>query len=406
MIRARRGIRAVAAVAVVAAIAAFAVHSATPTNADASSNCNAGWVAAWHASPVADDGRDGGDALPELSGRTVRMTVRPAAAGTAVRLHFTNRYGTTPLRIGRVAIGTRPVTFLRRHAATIRPGGSLTSDALTTPIAANLPVAVSVFVVDAATPVTRHVDTRTTSYVTDASGASTPTASAFYFDGLDVLAPVRTNAVIAVGDSITDGFGTTLDAHAKWTEALQRRLDRGRADERMVVLNGGIAGNRLLIDDPNHHGDSALSRLRWDAAANRGVTDVILSAGTNDIGFGNVQNASTVTAGMTRFATHAHRLGLRVFATTITPTVYGRWGDDGANQLRDSVNEWIRRVGPKVFDGVFDFAAAVADPTRHVALAAAYDAGDGLHVSDAGQERLARAVNVDTLTGSPCLATR
>lgn len=384
-------------------LGAFAVHSAPPTSADEATNCDASWVAAWHASPVADQADSANAELPELSGHTARMVVHPEATGTAVRLHFTNRYGTAPLQIGRVTIGSRPVTFNGQPGVTVQPGGMIFSDAVALRIVANRAMAVSVFLVDAAQPVTRHPDTRTTSSVFDASGSASPTASAFYFDGLDVRVPVRTNAVIAVGDSITDGYGTKLDAREPWPDALQRRLDREGASRRMVVLNGGISGNRLLVDDPLHHGESALSRLGWDGAANAGVTDVILSAGTNDIGFGSASRAAAVTTGMTRFAAMAHARGLRVFATTITPSA---WGVAGAGQLRDSVNDWLRRVGPTVFDGVFDFAASVADPASHVALAAEYDAGDGLHINGAGQARLARAIDVDSLSGSPCLKAR
>ena len=374
--------------------------------------------------PRSEDG-----SLRPLSGRTIRMILRPQASGSALRLHLTNRYGYEPLRVGNVTVAEREdgaaivrntlsdVTFGGRRGVTVPAGGSIVSDPTTRNVVAGTALAVSVYVIDAASPVTRHVDTRTTSFVSGAadysetvtaSPFSVPTSSAFYLDGVDVFAPVQMNAVIAVGDSITDGTGTTTDAGARWTDALQRRLDVAATGRQMTVLNGGIGANRLLTDTVFHHGESALSRLSWDVASNAGVTDVILHEGTNDIGLRSARNAKTVIAGLKRFASDAHTYGLRVFVTTITPTTSTviSFGDRRANEIRDAVNTWIRRSGLSAFDGVFDFAAAVASPSRRSALATLYDSGDKVHPSDLGQDRLAGTVDLDALTGSPCLALR
>ena len=424
-----------AAIALIAAgLAGDAMH-AYPAAAAARPGCGAAGTAAWHASPVLYTARLGTD-LPmiprdddanvrPLNGRTVRMIVRPEATGTALRLHFNNRYGERPLRLGAVTVAeqdkgasvnrdtVRDVLFGGRTSASIPAGGQLFSDTITMTAVTDVPLAVSVYLLDAAEPVTRHVDTGVTSYVSgvadysDAFAAwpfSTETPSTFYLDGIDVWTPTRMNAVVAVGDSITDSIGL-LDSRGRWTDALQRRLNAAAPGRQMVVLNAAIAGNRILTDAPYRLGESALSRFRWDIAWPAGVTDVILHEGTNDIGLKQPTRTSRqIIAGMQRFAAQAHANGLRVFVTTITPTTYRPYSTGRALQMRDAVNSWIRADGPTVFDGVFDFATAVASPSRPNVLARFANIGDRLHLSLAGEQKLADEVDVTALTGSPCLA--
>ncbi|MBA2608059.1 MAG: SGNH/GDSL hydrolase family protein, partial [Actinobacteria bacterium] len=395
--------------------------------------CRPSWVGAWHASPSLYTGRLAGPlsmdpqaddgAVPSLSGRTVRMVVTPHASGSSLRITMSNRYGASPLRLGLVTVGhqaegasvvgstMRPVTFGGRTTASVPAGGQLRSDPVTLGAIAGRPLAITVFVRSADTSVTRHVDTRRTSYVSDANTAADPAAapfttatqSTFYLTGLDVLAPTRVNTVAVVGDSITDGTGTTLDADRRWTDFLQGRLDTSAPTQRMSVVNAAISGNQLMTDRVFFHGSSALSRLSWDLAPIAGLTDVILHEGTNDIALRTpARGAASIIAGMRRFAAAAHGLGLRAHITTITPTTFQNHGTPRAVAIRNAVNNWIRSQGTQVFDGVFDLAAAVSHPGNAAALYPDYDSGDQLHISDAGQAQLANAVDINALTGSRC----
>ncbi len=392
------------------------------SNAAATPLCRPAWTAAWHASPAlyrADE-----DAVPSLSGRTIRTIVLPHASGSAARIVVSNRYGRSPLQLGLVTIGDvaegasvipltmRPITFGGRTSAVVPAGGRLRSDPVSLGTVAGQPIAVSMFVRSADAFVSRHIDTRRTSYVSDANGAADPSAapfrtktlSAFYLTGVEVLGVSRVNTVVAVGDSITDGAGTTIDADRRWTDYLQARLDTSAPTRHMSVVNGGISGNTLLTDEPFFHGSSGLERLDWDVAPIAGLTDVILHEGTNDIASqAPPRDSAAIIAGMRRFADDAHRLGLRAFVTTIAPTTYNNHGTPRAVAIRAAVNNWIRTKGNRVFDGVFDFAAAVAHPGNAAALFPDYDAGDQLHISDAGQARLANAVDITALTGSNCV---
>ena len=429
-------LRAATAAVLTGALVVQGPHAHAQTRTSQPTTCGASWVAAWHASPVQYTSKLTGPLpmnpraedsnLRPLSGRTIRMIVHPEASGSAMRVHLTNRYGTRPLRIGNVTVAERDdgasivratlrdVSFAGRRGVTIAPGASAVSEPVAMPVVAGRALAVSLYLLEAVDPVTRHVDTRTTSYVSGTEDYSqtvpawpftVPTMSAFYMDGVDVLSNVRLNAVMAVGDSITDGNGTTADARSRWTDVLQQRLDAAEPGREMVVLNGAIGANRLLTDTVFHHGESAISRLSWDIATNAGVTDVILHEGTNDIGLRSARNAKAIIAGMKEFAAEARSLGLRVFVTTITPSTASGFGDRRFGQIREAVNTWIRRSGEGTFDGVFDFAGAVANPSRRSALASLYDAGDKLHIGDAGQERLASAIDINALSGSPCMTS-
>ena len=408
----------------------------------ATGDCGPAWVGAWQSSPVQyhageltpylfTDGRPSGVTAPTgpittLTGRTLRMTVPPVVSGTGVRLHFSNRFGNAPLRLGSVVVArhaggaavvpgtSRALTFEGGSpAVTIPQGEDSVSDPLTVAVVAHEMLAVSVYVIEAPETITRHLDNRRTSYVSEPgdytddgppTGFSTPTLSTFHLTGVDVLAPRATAAVVAVGDSITDGAGATVDSERRYTDALQRRLDAAGGDRRMAVLNAGVGGNRLLTDEEFGLGESALRRLAEDAAVTRGAVDVILHEGTNDMALTSpLRTADDIIDGMKRFARTAHKLGLRAFATTITPSTYPMHSHPHTLATRETVNHWVRTHAAKHFDGVFDFAAAVADQQNPKALAAEYDSGDQLHLSDAGLARLADAVDITKLSGSPCL---
>ncbi len=167
----------------------------------------------------------------------------------------------------------------------------------------------------------------------------------------------------------------------------------------MAVLNAGVSGNQLLADDPAGNGAAPISRFDRDVAAAAGATDVVLNIGTNDIAAGS--NAAALVAGLQRFSERARAAGKRVFLTTITPSIVGGRGTPAAVATRTAVNDWIRAHGPEYADGVFDFAAAVADPAAPTHLAGRYDSGDGLHLSAAGYRALAAAVDVEASDRQP-----
>lgn len=392
-------------------------HAESRPSTSSTSSCAPRWVTGWHASAQP------GSADPALAGATLRMIVRPKVMGTEVRVRLSNAYGAAPLVIGTVSAArsagtaaleagtTRRVAFDGMSSVVIPPGEEVLSDPVPVVAEAGKPLAVSMYLPVRPDVVTQHALALQTSYVARAGDVAlderatafdTPLYSWLVLTGVDVLAPRPVNAVVAVGDSITDGMGSRLDADQRWSDALSGRLARAGGGAGMAVLNGGISSNRLLADGTRIGGDSPFTRLGRDVRAVQNVTDVVLHAGTNDIADGST--AEEIVAGLQAFAARVHAAGKRVFLTTIAPSEAREHGTPTALAARAAVNAWVRAHGREHADGVFDFAAAVADPARPTRLQPAFDAGDGLHLSAAGNEAIANAVDIRQLTGSPCLA--
>ena len=306
--------------------------------AAAADRCGPGWVAAWEASPqpVPPD--------EPLAGRTLRMIVRPQVTGSEVRLRLSNRFGTAPLAVGPVSAaragsgaalvpGTVPPVPSRPACRRRRPGAELVSDPVPVVAEAGRPIAVSLVLTSAPDVVAEHPVALQTSYLSgpgdfsfDGEGTAfaTPIGSWLVLTGVDVLAPRPVNALVAMGDSITDGVGSGLDTDTRWSDALSDRLARRGGAATMAVLNAGISRNELLADRGQVGGESPLVRVRREVAELPGTTDVVLHIGTNDIAAG--RDDREIVDGLVRFAAIARASGKRVFLTTITPSDAGPHG--------------------------------------------------------------------------------
>jgi lysophospholipase L1-like esterase len=364
--------------------------------------CAPSWVTGWQAAVQSAPTPVG------LAGATLRMVVRPQVTGSQVRVRLSNVFGATPLVVSSASVArsdetadqvpgtSQPVAFDGLAGVVVPPGGQVRSDAVAEVAQVGVPLTVSLSIAAAPKVATQHTLALQTSYI-----GKTPVASWMFLSGLDVLAPRPENAVVAVGDSITDGVGSGEDTNERWSDALADRLTAAGGARDMAVLNAGISGNELLAGS-EQDGDTPLQRFGRDVAGAAGATDVVLHIGTNDIAAG--RGATAIIAGMRRFVARAHAAHLRVFLTTITPSTNGAHGTPAATAVRDAVNAWVLTRGRAAADGVFDFAAAVADPAHPTRLAPAFDSGDGLHLTPAGYRALAGAVDLRGLTGSPCLA--
>jgi lysophospholipase L1-like esterase len=375
--------------------------------------CRPAWVTGWQAAAQP------GQPLPGLAGATVRMVVRPHVTGSEVRLRLSNLFGDAPLTVGAATAArsdgtaglvggtTRPVPFSGRQDVVIPPGGEVVSDPVPLVAEAGSPLAVSLFLPVVPGMLTQHYAMQA-AYLSgpgdatfaDAASFGPQTPSSVVLTGIDVRAPRPVNSIVAVGDSITDGMGSLPGQ--SWPDVLDARLVDAGGATTMAVLGAGISGNRLLADGGPQQGDVPLARFDRDVAAAAGASDVVLSIGTNDIAAG--RSATDIVAGLQRFTERARTDGKRVFLTTVTPSEAGPHGTPAAVAARQELNTWVREHGTAYADGVFDFAAAVADPTHPTRLAPQFDAGDGLHLTPAGYQALAAAVDPTVFTGSPCLA--
>jgi lysophospholipase L1-like esterase len=232
-----------------------------------------------------------------------------------------------------------------------------------------------------------------------------PQSVSWYFlAGLDVLAPARDlGTVVTFGDSITDGVGSPIGADARWPNDLARRL-AALGGHTLAVIDEGIGGNRVLNDTPCC-GVGAVARFGRDVAEAPGARDVVLLEGINDITSprksGRLSaphvavSALQIVDGYEQIIGLAHAAGMRIFGATLTPFQGSQYWTPGAEAERESVNRWIRTS--HAFDGVIDFAKALADPGHPLRMAPALDSGDHLHPDGAGYRAMAAAVNLGML---------
>ena len=357
--------------------------------------------------------------------QTLRMVVHPGIGGDEWRVELSNRFGTQPVTFGRataalqqsgatVVPGTeQQLTFDGSPSVTLQPGEEVHSDVVPMELsdaeAQRSDVAVSLHVQGASGPMTWHAASFTTSYVTDpGSGDHTgdltdeafphSTTSWFFLTGLEVQRE-DAGTVVALGDSITDGFFSTINGNDRWPDVLQRRLLAEDDEEVVSVVNQGIAGNmvtrtgRLPGGCTPCDGPPAVDRLDEDVLSQPGLRAVVLLEGINDLGGGGA-TAAEVTAGMAEIADRVHAAGIPIIGATLTPSGgaedgLANYGTPETDAQRRAVNDFIRTSG--VFDAVVDFAAATEDPADPSRLLPAYDTntsvggpGDHLHPNRAG----------------------
>jgi lysophospholipase L1-like esterase len=373
------------------------------------------WVGTWAASPqgvVAS----GAPSVAAFDRQTIRQVVRVSMGGDTVRVRLSNEFGQTPLVVGaahlalsaggaRVASGSdRVLTFGGDSTITIPAGAPALSD----PVAIRVPplgdLAISLYLPDSTPASTFHSLSLATSYVSppgDHAGdiampVDTTTVSWYFLSGVSVRAPRPAAAIVALGNSITDGAASTVDSNARWPDVLARRLASAHALDRRAVLDAGISGNRILHDQA---GRAALARFDGDVLRQPGVRYVIVLEGINDIGWpasaeyrDQDVSAAEIIAAHQQLIARAHELGLVIYGATLTPYEGAGYYRPAGEAKREAVNAWIRTSG--AYDGVIDFDAITRDPAHPGRFRPAYDCGDHLHPNDAGYRAMGEAVDL------------
>jgi lysophospholipase L1-like esterase len=370
------------------------------------------WVGTWATSPMAVEG---GWSLRSFSGATLREVAHISAGGPKIRVRFTNEFGIDPLAISdaHVALSAgvaklqpgsdRALTFNGLKSVRIPSGAAIYSDPVDLAVAPLSDVAVSFYLPDQVMrSETYHAFGAQDNYIAygDVAGSAdlaNPQIvnSWYFFDGIDVAAEPDSRAIVALGDSITDGALSTYNANHRWPDNLARRLQQ-KGLEHVSVLNEGIGGNRVLNDQT---GPSALARLDRDVLAQSGAKYVVVLESINDIGrlqrlssANDNVNAQELELGLKQIADAAHEHGMKAFGATLTPYQGAGYYSDLGEQVREAVNNWIRTSG--VFDGVLDFDKATQDPQNPLRFNPQYDSGDHLHPNDAGYRAMAAAVDI------------
>ena len=350
-----------------------------------------------------------------FNNQTLRLIVHPSIGGDRLRIVLSNAFGTAPLVVGAanvalrdkdaaiVARSSRALKFSGSAATTVPSGAVIISDAvdLTLPAASDLVVDLYVpgDTASSGSSLTMHTGANQTSYVSSTgnyAGAetfpvATTTGSWFVLARVEVAAPPAAGAIVALGDSITDGTRSTINTNHRWPDLLATRLAAANGP-RMAVMNAGIAGNRVLLDNA---GPNALARFDRDVLSQTGVTHVIVMEGINDIGQGRANplpSAADLIGAHRQLILRAHARGLKIYGATLTPFEGAGYFTPEGEAKRSALNEWIRTG--KEYDGVIDFDAAVRDPGHPARFLSQYQSGDNLHPSDAGYQAMADAVDL------------
>jgi lysophospholipase L1-like esterase len=383
------------------------------------------WVTTWATAQqlvaAAGPPRPARTSGPEASGlpatfadQTVRMIVRVSVGGKRIRIELSNMLNAQPLEVGaaHVAIhkaggeivegSDRPLTFGGRPAFTIPPGALAVSDAVDLEVGPSSDLAVSLYLPrDTGVP-TSHTIGLHKAYISKGNAVASrnmlEAATMFayaWLAGVQVAASRDAFTIVALGDSITDGYATTRDANQAWPALLAKRLASKKGTQQVAVVNQGISGNQVLRDGA---GLSALGRLDRDLLSRPGVKWVILLEGINDINIrGRAEGPTALTAdeliwGYQQIIARCHAQGIQVIGATIMPEEGVPTASERGEQIRQKVNQWIREKGH--FDAVVDFDATVRDAQRPVKLKAEFDPGDHIHPNDAGNQAMANAFDL------------
>jgi lysophospholipase L1-like esterase len=420
---------------VLAGVATMVLPGASPVQ----SNSQDGFAGTWETSDIRP--QDSGPSTG-LTDQTERATVHTSIGGSELRVRLSNVYGSQPVTFDDVTVAERAtgasvvagtirgLTFDARRSVTIPTGREVLSDAVQFRVGPEQDLAISLAANGSTGPATLHPVALTRSYLSrpgsgdhagdEGGGAfATKIRSWLFVDGVDVMPSGEMGAIVAFGDSITDGYQSTFDANRRWPDALARRIQVLPEDQRKSVLNAGISGNRLLLDSPLF-GVRATDRLTRDVLRQTGVTDAIVLLGINDIGqLPHQFDAGRIIAALRQIAARSRAAGLRVFGGTLLPfkntTIEDFYTPQGG-RTRQAVNRWIRTGN--AFDGVIDFDRIMRSPSDPMMLNPALDSGDHLHPNDLGYQVMADSIDLTLFsrpresaprrplreTGGPCWA--
>ncbi|MGV9564058.1 SGNH/GDSL hydrolase family protein [Streptomyces sp. NPDC003480] len=350
-----------------------------------------------------------------VADRSYRLVVHTSVAGDDLRIRLSNAFGDRPLTFDSVHAGRRQqgaalvpgsnrrLTFGGARSVTVPAGATAYSDPLPGRLPAATDLVVSLHSADAAGPATGHGMAMQTSYTAggdhtaeeNAAGWTQTTGSWFYLDAVTVRTGASTGAVVALGDSITDGWASTSDTNHRWPDYLARRL-RGAGTAVQGVADEGISGNKVLADGA---GQSALNRLQRDVLSHPGVRTVFLFEGVNDIKAHSGVTAQDLIAGYRQIVNRAHAAGKCVAGATVAPFKgWSEW-DPAAEAVRQEVNAFIRDSGE--FDAVTDFDRILRSPYDPERILPFFDGGDHLHPDDKGMQAMADAVDLTSLDCRP-----
>ncbi len=349
---------------------------------------------------------------PYLAGNSLRQIVEVSFGGKEVSLKLSNEYNTEETEIVGVELAralskggsaeidestVTALTFGGKKGVTMKPGEVIVSDPVKFRLTPRMDVAITIhFGKVSQKDVTGHPGSRTSSYIAkgntnDFSGA-VETAHWYYINSLLVKAGKGYGAIAAIGNSITDGRGTTTNGQDRWTDVLSERLLKNKKTKKLSVLNLGLGGNCVLRGGL---GPTANSRYDRDVLNQEGVKYAIVFEGVNDLGGSRdgVATANSLIESYKVMIRKAHEKGIKIYGGTIMPFKGNGYYNESREKGRQMVNEWIRTSGE--FDGVIDFDAATRDAEQPDRLNPDFlFENDWLHPNASGYRTMGEAIDL------------
>ena len=418
-------VRAALAAGAAAAIAVGVIF-VTSNNSSATAPQLAGWAGTWTAGLVGPSPADVGGSLTGFTNQSIRMIVHTSLGGDNVRLRFSNQFGAQAMTIGHATVGLpvdaaggspdvqagtiHELTFNGGGtSATVYKGADVVTDTLNWHVKPNSNLAVTIFLPTATGPATWHPGAMEFTFIYDGDvtgvesvpGGPSLKRQAFYFlAAVDVKTLLPAGDVVVMGDSISNGNGSTFDGNTRWPDMLSLRINHDHNPFNEGVLNQSMAGNAVTHDGSEITADtfgvSGLARLSSEAFAEENVKTVIVELGVNDINFYG-DNADRIIAGLQQLAIRIKEHNLNAVVLTIGP-FGGFAGPPGwsptKESVRSAVNAWIR--SQHEFDYVIDMDKILRDPADPTQLLPKYDF-DGIHPNDAGAQALVNAIDLSRL---------
>jgi lysophospholipase L1-like esterase len=375
------------------------------------------WVGTWSTAPqLVETGNM--PPSPGLTNNSLRQVIRVSIGGDTLRVRFSNEFSTSAVTMKSVQIAAstggstisvttnRELKFGGSSEVTMNAGAAVTSDPVAFALKPRMDVAITIYYGQTSTTVTGHPGSRTTSYIiagnttttTDFTGAVT-TDHWYTINTIDVLTSSTAACVAILGNSITDGRGSTTNMQNRWPDVFSESLLKDSTTLQVGVLNQGIGGNCVLAGGL---GPTGVSRFDRDIVNQQGVRWAIVFEGVNDIGGVASPTAATtiansLIAAYKQMVLKAHAKNIRIFGATIMPFKGNGYYNQYSELCRNTVNQWIRARGN--FDGCIDFDMIMRSPLDTARIVSSYQ-NDGLHPDPAGHKTMGESVDLTLFAGA------
>jgi lysophospholipase L1-like esterase len=375
------------------------------------------WVGTWGTAPqLVETGNN--PPAPGLNNNSLRQIVRVSIGGDTLRVRFSNRFSDTPVTMKSVQIAVSAggnsivdstnvkLTFGGNYDVTMDSGVTINSDPIAFDLEQRMSLAITIYFETTCSKITGHPGSRTTSYiltgndtaVTDFTGAVT-TDHWYVINGIDVLVPPTYSCVAVIGNSITDGRGSTTNMQNRWTDRLSERLLLNSSTQNVGMINLGLGGNCVLR---YCLGPAAIDRYKWDILEQPGVRAAIVFEGVNDIGAaGNYQDVATIANGLiaayNEIIDSVHAQNIFVYGATILPFKGSSYYNMYTEDCRNKVNNWIRNSGR--FDAVIDFDLKFRSQKDSAKLGMHTYENDCLHPDANGYRAMGDYVDLNIFAG-------